>query len=61
MINKTPTEYVETANNLVSYLFEKLQFSSSTRTKNIICTRHRYLLSRRQFFIYAIRTWNEGN
>jgi len=31
-----------------SYLFEKLQFSRSTRTKNIICIRHN-----------AIRTWNE--
>jgi len=42
-----------------SYLFEKLQFIRSTRTKNIICIRHRFLLSNRQFFINAIRTWNE--
>jgi len=42
-----------------SYLFKKLQFSTSTRTKNIICLQHRFLLSNRQFFINTIRTWNE--
>jgi len=42
-----------------SYLFKKLQFSTSTRTKNIICIQHRFLLSNRQFFINTIRTWNE--
>jgi len=39
-----------------SYLFEKLPFSRSTRTNNIICIRHRFLLSNRQFFINTIRT-----
>jgi len=30
-------------------LFEKLQLSRSTKTKNIICIRYRFMLSKRQF------------
>jgi len=41
-----------------AYLYEKLQFSRSARNNNLIPTRHKTLISERQFFIHAVRLWN---
>lgn len=40
------------------YLFERLQFCKSNRGKRIIQFRYKYSISERQFFINAIRLWN---
>ena len=40
------------------YIFEKLQFSQTSRAKAITPKRYNYLNSERQFFIYAVRLWN---
>lgn len=40
------------------YLYEKLNFSQSTRVNNIIPKRCIHLSSQRQFFLYAVRLWN---
>ena len=41
-----------------SYLHNKIVFTQSARTKDLIITRHKYSISERQFFIYASRLWN---
>lgn len=41
------------------YLYSKLQFSQSSRVKNIVPRRYAFLNSERHFFIFAVRLWNE--
>lgn len=40
------------------YLFNKLRFTRSNRSNNIIQIKHSYLISERQFFVSSIRLWN---
>jgi len=40
------------------YLFNRIRFTQSQRSKKIILPRHNALLSERQFFIHSIRLWN---
>lgn len=40
------------------YLFDRLRFSRSSRSNCIIPIRYNYLVSDRQFFVYAVRLWN---
>ncbi|XP_022226291.1 uncharacterized protein LOC121403754 isoform X1 [Drosophila obscura] len=40
------------------YLYEKLRFTNSARTNNIITIRYRTLNSERHFFVNVIRIWN---
>lgn len=42
-----------------NYLYERLEFTRSSRTNDIIQIRHRDTASERQFFILTIRLWNQ--
>jgi len=42
-----------------SYLYEKLQFSQSSRAKTIIPKKYTLSNSEKQFFIFAVRLWNK--
>jgi len=48
MMTKTP-----------SYLYEKLCFPSSDRSKNLLIPKFNYMNSERLFFVNAIRLWND--
>ena len=41
------------------FLYNKIQFSQSERTKNITPKFYTSLNSHRQFFIFAVRQWNK--
>ena len=41
------------------YLYQKLTFARSNRGTILIPIRYRHQISNRQFFIYAIRLWNQ--
>ena len=41
-----------------SYLFNRIQFATSNRGKQIIQLKHRTLISECQFFINPLRLWN---
>lgn len=42
-----------------SYLYERIKFSSSRRTKNIVSFKYKYSCTMKQFFVYAVRIWNQ--
>ena len=41
-----------------TYLFDRLRFVQSPRSRNIVVPRHRYLFSEWQFYLHATRLWN---
>jgi len=44
--------------NVPEYLFAKLSFVQSTRTRNLVTPTFNYLVSSRTFFVSAVKLWN---